>query len=290
MEVRKIIFILLLLGYSFGYGMGQVRVVGGVDLSHPTDSAKVNIYDTAAYRVYYTTYHCSDSSNCLLKESYSILLIGNKGYTQFMDYSSFRRDSMVVAAARNGEPESSFLLKAMGLKSGNVLDGILLYNPNSNEFIVQEEPPFSSRFQYVDDRADLEWTLGERDTIVSGIECKMATTHFRGRGYVAWYAPEIPLSYGPYKFGGLPGLILSIYDTKRQCEFTIAGLEPVNYYDRLYTYQEYDHETRENVHKMIRNYYADPASGIKNSGLTITMSDEDWASIKPKPYNPIELE
>lgn len=290
MEARKFIYILLLLVCSIHHGMGQVRVGGGLDLSQPADSAKVNIHDTAAYRVYYTAYHCNDSSNCLLKESYSILLIGKKGYTQFMDYSSFRRDSMVVAAARNGEPESSYFMKAMGLKSGNVLDGILLYNPNSNEFIAQEEPPFSKRFQYIDDRADLEWTLVERDTIVAGIGCKMATTHFRGRDYVAWYAPEIPLSYGPYKFGGLPGLILSIYDSKRECIFTIAGLEPVNYYDRLFTYQDYDLETRENVHKMIRNYYADPASGIKNSGMTITMSEEDWASIKPKPYNPIELE
>lgn len=42
--------------------------------------------------------------------------------------------------------------------------------------------------------------------------CNKATTSFRGRNYVAWFSTEIPFSFGPWKFSGLPGLILEVYD------------------------------------------------------------------------------
>ena len=42
--------------------------------------------------------------------------------------------------------------------------------------------------------------------------CKNAQTYFRGRVYEVWYTEELPISLGPWKFNGLPGLILSAYD------------------------------------------------------------------------------
>ncbi|HCD9236007.1 TPA: GLPGLI family protein [Elizabethkingia anophelis] len=42
--------------------------------------------------------------------------------------------------------------------------------------------------------------------------CYKATTNFRGSNIIAYFTKEIPYSTGPYKFGGLPGLILEIYE------------------------------------------------------------------------------
>ena len=54
-----------------------------------------------------------------------------------------------------------------------------------------------------------EWTMYEDSTItVLGMECKKATTNFRGRYWEVWYTEDIPISQGPWKLCGLPGMIL----------------------------------------------------------------------------------
>jgi GLPGLI family protein len=57
------------------------------------------------------------------------------------------------------------------------------------------------------------------------ITVKKATTEFAGRTYVAWYTTEISIADGPYKFHGLPGLILSIYDTNKHYQFTVSSIK-----------------------------------------------------------------
>lgn len=51
-----------------------------------------------------------------------------------------------------------------------------------------------------------DWKLADSTKIIHGYQCRLAECHFRGRNYHAWFAPEIPLNEGPWKFNGLPGL------------------------------------------------------------------------------------
>ena len=44
---------------------------------------------------------------------------------------------------------------------------------------------------------------------------KLAKTTFKGRNYFAWYSIEIPINSGPYKFNGLPGLVVELFDSKK---------------------------------------------------------------------------
>jgi len=55
------------------------------------------------------------------------------------------------------------------------------------------------------------WDLIEnKKKKIIGFECEKAETYFRGRNYIAYYTPEINCLDGPWKFQGLPGLILEI--------------------------------------------------------------------------------
>lgn len=70
-----------------------------------------------------------------------------------------------------------------------------------------------------------EWTLiNERKGIMSYTAYKAETT-FRGRSYTAWYTPEIRVNAGPWKFNGLPGLILEVTDSENGVQFHLSSLE-----------------------------------------------------------------
>ena len=82
-------------------------------------------------------------------------------------------------------------------------------------------------YRYVDSLHAQTWTMGDSTRQVLGYTCQQATADFRGRRWTAWFATDIPVSDGPWKLGGLPGLILDAYDEGQQHVFTAVGLERV---------------------------------------------------------------
>ncbi len=72
----------------------------------------------------------------------------------------------------------------------------------------------------------LKWKLSN-DSIKKVIDyvCKKATVSFRGKNYEVWYAPEIQFSDGPWKFWGLPGLILEVKSTDNSFSIVATSLK-----------------------------------------------------------------
>lgn len=85
---------------------------------------------------------------------------------------------------------------------------------------------FSRNEHYcVKDNEKIIWKIDNScDTVILGYRCKKATTFYRGRRYTAWFTLDIPISDGPYKFWGLPGLILMIYDTQNFHKFEVVSI------------------------------------------------------------------
>lgn len=75
----------------------------------------------------------------------------------------------------------------------------------SQMIITVEENPFK-----------WDWELIDETKKVGKFHCKKAAIQFRGRTFIAWYTPEIPASFGPKKFKGLPGLILEVFDSEKK--------------------------------------------------------------------------
>lgn len=80
--------------------------------------------------------------------------------------------------------------------------------------------------------------LGDTITINSYL-CQKATCYFRGRNYTAWFAMDIPISNGPWKFGGLPGLILKVYDNETLYTFECVKVENLKYEIRKFNFQAF---------------------------------------------------
>ena len=70
-----------------------------------------------------------------------------------------------------------------------------------------------------------EWKPSMNTKTILGYTCHKATCSFRGRDYVAWFTRDIPFKAAPWKFHGLPGVILEAYSTDGYCSWIAEQLE-----------------------------------------------------------------
>lgn len=71
---------------------------------------------------------------------------------------------------------------------------------------------------------NLNWNISPDKKQILDYTCQKATLDFGGRQWTAYFTQEIPFSDGPYKFHGLPGLILEIYSEDGDYSFTAKGI------------------------------------------------------------------
>jgi GLPGLI family protein len=82
-------------------------------------------------------------------------------------------------------------------------------------------------YVYEDDLNAQDWQIQDSIKNILGYPCQKAKCNFRGRQWTVWFASDIPVSDGPWKLGGLPGLIMEAFDKGMQYHFTIIGLQKV---------------------------------------------------------------
>ncbi|MBR1433887.1 MAG: GLPGLI family protein [Bacteroidales bacterium] len=83
----------------------------------------------------------------------------------------------------------------------------------ATDFLVEEEMPA------------IKWRLEDSTKTLGNLNVNKASCNFRGRHYEAWFCPDIPIPLGPWKFHGLPGLIVQVHDDRGFYRFDIAELD-----------------------------------------------------------------
>ncbi len=94
-----------------------------------------------------------------------------------------------------------------------------------NKFISFE--PMTINYLVEGEIERIDWKILKDTLNFSGIRAQKATTTYKGRNWIAWFAPELPFTNGPWKLNGLPGLIVEACDDKKEVQFKFAGLEKV---------------------------------------------------------------
>ena len=138
-----------------------------------------------------------------------------------------------------------------------------------------------------------QWKMGTETQTILGHKCQKATCHWRGRDFVAWFATDIPTKAGPWKFGGLPGLILKVQDTKGVYRFEAVQIsskpKPIYKYD----FKSYRASTREKVWKWQKSFNENwfKASDYHKASLDGAGNVVIGEAVSiHTPYEPLELE
>jgi GLPGLI family protein len=130
---------------------------------------------------------------------------------------------------------SLFCVIALHLSAQTTIKGIIVDEH-------RQPLPFAQltlKSSYEEDIPRISWNIREDSTVtVFGYTCHYASTTFRGRKWEVWYTPDIPLDLGPWKFCGLPGLILQADCTGfihiETCGISDKNLTPITFYNLLH--------------------------------------------------------
>ena len=187
--------------------------------------------EPATIEVHYRHTMQRDTVRRLATETDSMILRIGARASQFFSRHTFYYDSLW------NDPEGRATAEALTLEAfrtrdhskeprvGTTYDYLYKNYPAGRVTTTNEQ--FHVACRYNEATPSISWGMADSIRMILGHPCRMATADFRGRHWTAWFATDIPVSDGPWKLGGLPGLILEAYDEGRQHVFTAVGLERV---------------------------------------------------------------
>lgn len=251
--------------------------------------------DTARYKV---TYSLKYKFHPEQRDAYNDTRIVQIGKRSVKDYSDIINyfDSLATEQVRRGAESYSNV-------SGNPWPLEIIRPIRGEKADLKYRLSTSAFFVYPDSVPSLEWNFSYEETYsIMGYDCRKAAAEFAGRNYTAWFTPEIPLPFGPYKFGGLPGLILKLEDSERQYIWEAVGFERDNTPIVDYTYRDGNDKrcSADDVEKTLIRYFKSPVGfmisemGGDSSRVHIVgkdgkeMNNADASRISI-PYKPLEI-
>ena len=137
------------------------------------------------------------------------------------NYSVFQKDKNLAVDGSEMASKMAEILTNKGTFYTNLAGKEQLLKKEFQGEIYNVRLPFKNR----------EWDLTQEIKKIGDFKCYKAimTVETPGGNFpvIAWYTPEIPISYGPADFvGGLPGLILELHDTAMSYSCSSILLNP----------------------------------------------------------------
>lgn len=143
---------------------------------------------------------------------------GSKFFSQKQFLSDSLREEYFKNMRATGAINTNFtglnpgLVKYTVTKSYPNFTTLLLYPINRNNYAIKNEQP-------------IQWNIQQETKRIDKFTAQKATTNFGGRIWTAWFTQELNFQDGPYKFSGLPGLILEMQDATETHRYQFMGIK-----------------------------------------------------------------
>ena len=192
----------------------------------------VNAQETANRFFYELTFKPKKDSTKM--DKVMTILDITKDKSIYQDYTMIAQDSIMKIQVEQMQKSGVFkdLTKSMTMPK----IGGKVYKSYPDMKVVFSER-ISSGFTplnigYADD-TKFNWKTENDKQKIGSYNTQKATTEFAGRKWIAWFTTDIPLQDGPYKFHGLPGLIVKIEDDAKNYSWELKGNRKVENYSEI---------------------------------------------------------
>lgn len=274
---RNIIITIILISLSIGTEAKTVRrQLSTVENSVPE---KQKLSD-GKYEFTYNYSYSVDTVNNIVDNEMMLLQV-NGTLSKFSSYKNLRIDSLISVSSAD-----DIMANPNRYVSGT--HNTVFVNFPQGKLTVTDRI-CNDWFKYEEDMPSFQWSMIDSTKVIAGYECQGAHCTFRGREYIAFFTEEIPIVAGPWKFTGLPGLILSVVDTSGNYSFECVGINsnasmPIEMYDVAY-----NKTSRKKYYDTLHRYETNPFSYAKTvAGMNVTVLDEA-GNPDPSAFDPMEL-
>ncbi|BFO68324.1 GLPGLI family protein [Chryseobacterium sp. KCF3-3] len=176
-----------------------------------------------------------------------------------------------VGEAENLHPDGKVISQER--KSG----GVFMMGGNNNYKIAKQYPGYKTylirnlgmdQYKIREDQKPM-WKILSDKKKIGEYNVQKATTEFGARKWIAWFTTEIPFQDGPYKFCGLPGLIVKIEDETGSHIMTLVGNKTIqennedNFDVSSLLKGNIIEVNKDKFLKAQKDYYNDPAKSLK---------------------------
>lgn len=254
------------------------------------------VTDNLEYKITYLMTYQIDSTNSQRVESEEMVLYIGNNISRFSSAGKAIGDSLMNSINRKNKSQANYAK----IKSQ--------IPPTSFDYYIYKRIPegklsftrkiVKDNFKYIEDLDKIKWNIDADTKKINSYKVQKATTDYAGRNYTAWFTSEIPISDGPYKFNGLPGLILKISDAKNHYSFELLKLQKLEIPISIsFNEKEYISTTKERFERVKKEYDIDPIAALERTGMSFSfppgerqrMQKEHLEELKNQ-NNPIELE
>ncbi|OPC04685.1 GLPGLI family protein [Elizabethkingia ursingii] len=206
----------------------------------------------------------------------------NKDKSEFYSYKKFARDSVWTASKSK-------------LGSGKTID-FTNYNSKVDFSVAKDYKQNKTGLYYLigsdaytmNDFNSILWKIKPETTTILDFKVQLAETYLGGRKWKAWFCPDIPIQDGPYRFKGLPGLILKVEDINKDHTFMLVGTKSITE-DKVYI-PFTEKKIYAISHKLLKDVWKDyvknpvkdmqlsQSNSSSNVNISVTLTDDNGRS------------
>lgn len=277
--------------------LAAVSLAGAqVKMVEMPSNARQKAIDSVVYRITYNAKTIDDTTKTdkhgryEYKDDVMRLDIG-RHTNKFYNYTKEYGDSLLRAQIERDAPVSG---KAPAL--GTISWEIYQNYPEGQTTCLDRV--WTNKYRITENTELPQWTIVSDSTArILGYDCTLATTHYKGRTWKAWFTEDIPLPYGPWKLCGLPGLVLRAKDATHQFIFEGIGLQQMDGSQPILlqkNYAKFEPVSQKAFDKAKREITPGEAFGAKGIRIGTSNNAGTDKAIKDAlntvaPYNPIEI-
>ncbi|MDQ0592201.1 GLPGLI family protein [Chryseobacterium ginsenosidimutans] len=152
----------------------------------------------------------------------------------YRDYTVIAQDSILKIQLEMMQKSGVFKDLSKSIRMPKFSEKIVKTYPDMKiQYIERIASGFSPLAIGYNETIKFDWKISNEKEKIGAYNAQKATVEFGGKKWTAWFSSDLPFQDGPYKFSGLPGLIVKIEDEGKNYSWVLQGNKKIPNWEEL---------------------------------------------------------